>query len=160
MEDLLKLIETHGLMMIVSVLFLYAVFHAYKELSPKLDNIDKNIEHFGRTEETLRSLVNGQHEAMEQVARTNENVAHSLDLLRVTLDGMYDDVKEMKICLHRHDSFSEKIYTTEMVNRELNKAILTHLTTPKEAEASLKQARYEVKEKIERFHQQNGEMKI
>lgn len=156
MTELFDLLENHGVTLVIAGIFLMFVIHAYTKVGPKLEAIDASLIRSAKTEDALQSLVKTQHEAMEQFSKSNENVAHSLELLRMTLEGIAEDVKENKERLDRHDTFSQKIYTTEMVNRKLNEMILSNLTTPREAKESVKEARYYVREKMDTMKAQEG----
>ena len=149
MSETLQLVENHGIALVMSVVFLSLIIHEYRTILPKIVAIEQGVSHMGSSEAALRDLARSQQEAMEQFAKSNENVAHSLELLRITLEGMSQDIKETKSLGKDHDGLGEKIFTAARVNGRICDMILTNQTTRKRASAAVSKITADVEKEVQ-----------
>ena len=147
MNELITMAEQHGLAMLMAGFLIYIFFKSFTDLKPTLDEISKKIVHYGMTEEGLKDVVANSNKALEQVSKSNDNVAHSLNLLNKTMEHTSDVTKKVEHILHEHDNRSERIYTLGRENRILSERILTNQMGEKEAKSVIRDAKDEVQKR-------------
>lgn len=116
--EFVEYVEKYGFSWGLAALFVFFVVYYYKNLGPRLERIEHVIHANVRYDEELEKIAENSNKALAEVARSNDNVANSLNVLNITMTGqmeimkmLYEDTKETQLRLYAHDDRSEKIYT-------------------------------------------------
>lgn len=116
--EILQYIEKYGFPWALSALFIFFIFHYYKQIAPRLENMERLIDENKSYDEELERIAENSNKALLEVARSNDNVANALSLINATNLGqmeimklLYEDTKETQGRLYTHDDRAEKIYT-------------------------------------------------
>ena len=116
--DIVQNVEKYGFSWVLAVLFILICVYVLKDIMPKLQKIESTITGTLNYDEELEKIISNSNRALEEVAKSSDNVAKSLQILNVTLTGqmeimkmLYQDTKETQARLYAHDDRSEKIYT-------------------------------------------------
>lgn len=118
MEALAKLISELGLSNVLNAVLIYMVVHYYYKLGPRVERLSKVVEFKNYSSEQIAEMADASTKALEEVARSTDNVSKSLDILNVTMNSMmelmrlmHEDQRETQSRLYLHDDRSEKILT-------------------------------------------------
>lgn len=121
----IEYIEKYGFPWMLAILFIGFVVYYFKRIAPELEGMKNQLIVNMKYDKDLEIITQNSNRALEEVARSNDNVANSLNVLNITMTGqmeimklLYDDTKETQARLYTHDDRSEKIFT---MLRELDK---------------------------------------
>lgn len=118
MEALAKLISELGLSNVLNAVLIYMVVHYYYKLGPKVERLSNVVETKNYSSEQIAEMADASTRALEEVAKSTENVAKSLEILNVTMNSMmelmkllHEDTRETQRRVYAHDDRAEKMYT-------------------------------------------------
>lgn len=116
--NLAKTILENGIMIVIAIIFLGGVIHYAKKVEPRIRDLEIAVGRKNHLIDELSTITQMSTRAIEEVARSTDNVASSIEVLNVTMQAhmeliklLLEDGRETQLRLYSHDDKLDKVYT-------------------------------------------------
>lgn len=113
-----KIAAEFGMPFLISVLAIWGVVYYFRKIDPRLVKIEEHLVRQDNNQSAVEEIAKNSTAALNEVAKSNQNVAHSLQLLNATIHSytkmteiMMQNDDEVKSRLYLHDDRAERIFT-------------------------------------------------
>lgn len=120
--ELGETISELGILITIAAFAIMITFYYIRNLSPRLDRIEDRIAAQALRETTLEEIARNSKKAMQEVSKSNDNVAGSIRLLSETMQG---NDRLMQKLIESQSNMQRDIYNRLLLHDDRSEKILT-----------------------------------